>query len=485
MGRLQFGDTSYIGGHWGGAKDQAELSKEQDERNYKLVADADQLLWVTWCGMKPIPLDRFVPPARIAELKLQAKQYCTDNYKAWTYQGLPVGKWAVDTLRNNALVSDEGLVPDFKKRLHGYLHHIIVMVEACRGILEEIKPEAVISNDSYYYPWAVLEQLCGQRRIPHYNYWPGVRKNGVCYAKGEPAMNLNLHQTWQSFQKQELSVAQQAALEYFLAERHTGKYLAGINTSDPHQNAQQLESMDLTRLNSKKPTALLAANVCWDLCALDKSVQFQDMFDWIAQTVRFFSDHPEWELIVKAHPGEENQAIPKTRQKVKDELARRLIATSDNVYVLGPRTQASVYDLFPFTQVGLVFTTTVGLEMACLGTPVITAGQAHYRGMGFTFDPKDRAGYFDQLARLLSMNEPPSIREERGKLARKFFYLYALEYPIDLGIFDYRQWKATAKINSAQDLLPGKQAGLDFVCERILRREPIFNAATWPSARAD
>ncbi len=474
MGRLQFGETSYIGGYWGGAKDQPELSKEQDERNYKLVADADQLLWATWCGLNPVPLDRYVPAGRIAEIKCQALQYSLENYNTWTYHDLPVGQWALDTLRNNVLVSDERLVPHYKKKLRAYLHHVMVMVEACRGVLDEVKPDIVISNDSYYYPWAILEKLCGPRDIAHYNYWPGVRKNGVCYAKGEPAMNLNLTRAWQSFQKQTLSATQQTVLEDFLATRKTGNFLAGINTSDPSQNARQLERTDLSRLNPAKPTALLAANVCWDLCALDKNVQFRDMFDWIAQTVRFVSCHPEWQLIVKAHPGEENQSIPETRQKLKDELTRRSIIASENVLVLGPRTEVSVYDLFPYTQVGLVYTTTVGLEMACLGIPVITAGQSHYCGMGFTHDPRDVETYFAQLVKLLSAREPASQKEARSNLAKKFFYLYEFEYPIDLRVLEYGQGKANAKVESVKDLAPGRHAGLDFVCDRILDAKPFF-----------
>jgi len=474
MGRLQFGETSYIGGYWGGAMDQAEMSQEQDEHNYKLVADADQLLWVTWCGMKPIPLDRYVPPPRIAELKVKAKQYSTENYKAWTYHDLPVGKWALDTLRNNALVSDELLVPDFKEKLHGYLHHVMVMVEACRAILEEVKPDTVISNDSYYYPWAILEQLCRQRRIPHYNYWPGVRKNGVCYAKGEPAMNLNLTRTWQSFRKRKLLNPEQTILEDFLATRHTGNLLPGINTSNPRQNARELEPVDISQLDREKPTALLAANACWDLCSLDKSVQFQDMFDWIAETVRFFAGHPEWQLVVKAHPAEENQDIPQTRQKLTDELRRRHSIASENVFVLGPRTQVSVYELFPLTQVGLVFTTTVGLEMACLGLPVITAGRSHYRGMGFTIDPPDIKSYFDEIARVLSTSTPLSQKEARQKLAKRYFYLYAFEYPIDLGILEYSQGRAMTTVTNAQDLAPGKHESLDLVCTRILNKGAFF-----------
>ena len=475
MGRLQFGETSYIGGHWGGAKDQSELSAEQSEKNYKRVADADHLLWMVWSKLNPIQLERYVTPARIEQLLSEANTYSLENYKGWTYQNLPVVQWALDVLCNNALVSDVTLIPHYKIKLFNYLHHILVMTEACRCVLDDVNPDIVISNDSFYYPWSILEKLCDRRDIPHYNYWPGVRKNRVCYAKGEPAMLLNMSRTWKEFKTKDLTDHQQVLIQDYLANRHTGKDLAGLNTCDPKQNAKELELFDWGKIDAKKPTALLAANVCWDLCALNKNIQFESMFDWIIQTVNLFADHPEWQLIIKPHPGEENDQIPLTLQTVKGELLRNNVKIPDNVLVLDARTGISVYELFTKVQVGLVYTSTVGLEMACLGIPVITAGSSHYHGMGFTFDSHDKETYFEQITQLLSENGQFAQKESWSELAKKFFYLYEFEYPVDLGVLEYDgQGRVSTKVKSAKDLMPGKHRGLDFICGKILKREYIF-----------
>ena len=45
------------------------------------------------------------------------------------------------------------------------------------------------------------------------------------------------------------------------------------------------------------------------------------------------------------------------------------------------------HDLVETAGLGLVYTTTVGLEMAMSGVPVIVIGQTHYRGKGFSLDP--------------------------------------------------------------------------------------------------
>jgi hypothetical protein len=57
----------------------------------------------------------------------------------------------------------------------------------------------------------------------------------------------------------------------------------------------------------------------------------------------------------------------------------------------------NTYDLVEVADLGLVYTTTVGMEMAMCGVPVIVSGQTHYRGRGFTYDPDSWVSYFKLL----------------------------------------------------------------------------------------
>jgi capsule polysaccharide export protein KpsC/LpsZ len=59
------------------------------------------------------------------------------------------------------------------------------------------------------------------------------------------------------------------------------------------------------------------------------------------------------------------------------------------LHVIRPTEKINTYDLMEIAGLGLAYTTTVGMEMAMRGVPVILAGQTHYRGRGFTHDPAD------------------------------------------------------------------------------------------------
>ena len=58
-------------------------------------------------------------------------------------------------------------------------------------------------------------------------------------------------------------------------------------------------------------------------------------------------------------------------------------------------TQVNACDLVNAADLGLVFTTTVGMEMVMSGLPVIVTGQTHYRGKGFTLDAESWDSYYD------------------------------------------------------------------------------------------
>ena len=52
------------------------------------------------------------------------------------------------------------------------------------------------------------------------------------------------------------------------------------------------------------PSFLLATNVVGDSSILRRATIFPSQRDWLRQTIAFFRDHPDWNLLVRAHPDE-------------------------------------------------------------------------------------------------------------------------------------------------------------------------------------
>jgi len=409
------------------------------------------------------------------------KTYDLNNYRAWTYEQMPVGIWALDVLRNNYVVGDETLIDNYKNKLLKLLFNIILCIEGLKKVLSEINPDIIISNDSFYYPWSILEFLAKKNNIAFYSYWVPVGSNGECaYAKNCPAMAIDLNTAWQNFKNIPLKDDEEAFIDDIFKYKKRGKMMF-INTADPDKDIQ-LSSSD-SEIFFTKPTALLSANVVWDLAALNKEVQFKNMFDWIIQTIEFFKNNPQWQLIIKPHTVEENRHIPVTSQRVKDFVESSLDNIPENVFVLDAKTKYDIYYFFDKIKVGLVFTSTSGLEMACYGIPVVPAGKAPYFNKGFTYDTNTREEYFEVLSRLLETNFAMDKSKEYSMLAKKFFKLNFFHYYMKTNFFDYVLGSKNGlnlKVSSADDLIPGKNSVLDYICNSILKHEPFISENRWP-----
>jgi hypothetical protein len=117
-----------------------------------------------------------------------------------------------------------------------------------------------------------------------------------------------------------------------------------------------------------------------------------------------------------------------------------------HIKVIPPEAQVNTYDLVELAQAGLVYTTTLGLEMAMDGLPVVVAGQVHYRGRGFTHDPASWQAYFALLEQMVAAPEglrpTPEQVEQARRYAYHFFFTYPRPFPWHILFFgeDLQHW---------------------------------------------
>ncbi|MFC2005131.1 hypothetical protein ACFLUY_02790, partial [Chloroflexota bacterium] len=144
------------------------------------------------------------------------------------------------------------------------------------------------------------------------------------------------------------------------------------------------------------------------------------------------------------------------------------------------KVNLTVYQLFPVVQAGLIHTTTVGIEMAAIGLPVISTGKALYRGFGFTLDPSTKQEYFCLLSKTLRGEKALNL-ESQVDLTYKFILFYYYHYYTKIDIMDYTWGKTPRlKVQSVTDLLSGENQYLDYVLDSIMEGLPIVSEDRWP-----
>ena len=148
------------------------------------------------------------------------------------------------------------------------------------------------------------------------------------------------------------------------------------------------------------------------------------MAEWIERTVQYFAERKDAQLVIRVHPGE----VLTHGQSMVDVVNKLMPILPSHIHLVKPTDKINSYDLVDIATVGLVYTTTMGLEMPMSGVPVIVAGQTHYRGRGFTMDPDSWVSYYKMLGSVLDDPKSAALSEDQVKLAWRYAYSFFFEY---------------------------------------------------------
>ena len=175
-----------------------------------------------------------------------------------------------------------------------------------------------------------------------------------------------------------------------------------------------------------RPVVLLAANVLGDSLTLGRDVFAESMGEWITRTVQFFASRPQIQFVIRIHPGE--TIVPKAKSMAAV-VREALPEIPEHIHVIAATDKINTYDLIEIADLALAYTTTVGMEAAMNGIPVISCGQTHYRGRGFTIDPDTWDEYFAALEKVLLDLPAHRLTEEQLAKAWNYAYRFFFEYP--------------------------------------------------------
>jgi hypothetical protein len=183
-------------------------------------------------------------------------------------------------------------------------------------------------------------------------------------------------------------------------------------------------------LSVDKPVAVLLAHVRNDTSVIYDSPLYQDSADFIAAVIDLFmSDFKDWILVVRLHPKEAGGFSPggfKFNYETKQELERRGYFSRENVRIVAEKVY-NTYTLMDVARVGITEVSQAGLEMAMLGKPVVTVGEAFYGHKGFTWDISHPSALKSVVSDACISSMDTSLRSRIQEQALEFAYALFFE----------------------------------------------------------
>jgi hypothetical protein len=298
---------------------------------------------------------------------------------------------------------------------------------ACAALawMRSNRPEVVVLPNGSILEMGAVYQAARSLGIPVVTYEFGEQRGRIWLARNAEVMHQRTDDLWQARKDRPLNEDQWQQVRALFASRQHANLWENFSRRWQGQPSQGGEKARLQLGLDGRPILLLAANVIGDSLTLGRQVFSDSMTEWLERTVGYFASRPLVQMVVRIHPGERYTKGPSVADVIHNVLPdlpahMRLVAAGDPL---------NTYDLVEIADLGLVYTTTVGMEMAMSGVPAIVVGQTHYRAKGFTLDPDSWDSYFALLEKVLA--DPAAYRPTRQQVEQAWNYAYRFffEYP--------------------------------------------------------
>jgi hypothetical protein len=171
---------------------------------------------------------------------------------------------------------------------------------------------------------------------------------------------------------------------------------------------QVIKTIDKYKSKGKK-VFVLFAHLFYDTHVIDETPAFGGMCEWISETITYFKGKDNL-LLIKPHPDE---CIADQPQKAPDETLASFLSDTelgDSIILLDPH-QFTTKELSPYISCGLIWRSSVAMELTFLGIPCIIAGNPLYKALNLGF-AKDKAHYFDLIGKSHKLTVTEKLKTE-------------------------------------------------------------------------
>jgi hypothetical protein len=422
--------------------------------------------------------NRFLPEDGRAKARQQVAELDMEGLLQLAYRGLPIGRLCLPSLFKSLLVADLQATENGEETFRGLCESAIVVADVARAMIQE-EPDAIVVCNGLFHAERVVYELARRAGIPVLSYELGwisgsyflVHGGSADKSRSSVAADIPVDEAWTVAAPRALTPPQATRIAEHLGERRHGR--GGIEVYWQRMEGDRAALAERLGLRAGQRVAAAFSNIVWDTAVFERDKGFEGMFDWVASTIRQFSWLPDWRLVVRTHPAETKLIMQETRDRVIDRIAREFPQLASNVTIIAPDDPLNSYVLTDIADVVLVYTSSIGLEAACGGRPVVVAGDVHYARRGFTHDVDTRSDYMPTIERAILRKELPT---EQVELAHRYAHMLFFEFMKDF------PFVATAKradrglrLNDLRELSPGANRHLDEMCAGILEGAPFVS----------
>jgi hypothetical protein len=356
-----------------------------------------------------------------------------------------------------------------------YFFSALVNTYIAHQVLKKHKPTSIFTSHGMYVDYAPSLFLGMVNGINSISWTSGFKEGFHYYSSPKDCDTLMPRRmsdaSWEMRKNKGLTEQEETLVLNYLSNKYAGTESFDANFSVAFDNPMTKDKckMDLG-IKNDFPVVCLFAHLNWDACIDFSSMVFADSYEWTIESIKKMIHIKDVNWLIKPHPIE---GIITLLHGVEGEIKKKFCQLPPHIKVLPAQLKINPYSFFQLIDVGITIMGTVGVELPCLGKPVITAGAFHFANKGFTYDASTKEQYFEYLENIRKL--PTILPKAQIRLARQYAHSYFFERHIPLTILDEKQghW-GDVDFKKLKKILPGQDPVIDKICEGILSGRDII-----------
>ena len=359
--------------------------------------------------------------------------------------GVRCGKYAVSTfMRKTRLGSIDLSDPSTRKDLVQALNRSLQYTRIARALLQRFKPDALLLVDRGYSPSGELFDTFIERDIPVFT-WNAAHRNDSLILKRYTRKNRDVHpsslaeETWSRLKALPWSEEQSERVLQELERCYdSGEWYGEVGTQFNKRAVDKAALVRQLGLDPNRRIVVIFPHIFWDATFFWGTDLFENYEEWFVATVKAACMNTAVNWVIKIHPA---NIVKNVRDGVSNEhsevtaIRRAFGELPPHVKLLEADTPINTLSLYKAIDACVTVRGTTGIEAACFGIPVLTAGTGRYDQLGFTSDSSSREEF---LIRLANIQNSKRLTSEQTQLALKHAWGILIGRPVSLQIFHMR-----------------------------------------------
>jgi hypothetical protein len=385
-----------------------------------VVAPARRMARVRWYA-RAFGIDDFVALddrpltdeelAECDEVVVSSRHLGFKELKELTFRGHQLGMHVLSTVIRIRVDGSPDLGdPEVRRLTEGVIGEVAATYVRAEHLADDVQPRVVLVEEANYNRNGPIVDVAVDRGIDVVQTsatWRDdafVSKRLVAATRRVDAKSVD-RATLGARAAEPLDATEQRELDEDFAARYGDRWTLTRQWQPDNEHMAPEQVAEALGVDPDRPTAVVFAHVLWDASLFFGTDLFDNYGDWLVRTVGSAIDNPSFNWVVKAHPSNVFRAARGDVGGGSQEvvlLESHFPSLPDHVSVLPAASPISAVSVYRFADVGLTVRGTPGLEMACFGKQVLTAGTGHYSGFGFTTDSGSAEEYLDRVRGLAS-----------------------------------------------------------------------------------